>query len=108
MLKTIHQQKTQLSIKTEHLLKKLLAMKWVVKTLVIVQIQKMIQLLPSEYEYKICICRRVDTSGNFEAEFKVNMYTDREVKEWVKEYNKDIGLWLEKVTKGEACYADLT
>ena len=34
MLKTIHQQKTQLSMKTEHLLKKLLAMKEVVTTLV--------------------------------------------------------------------------
>ena len=68
----------------------------------------MIQLLPSEYEYKICIYRRVDTSGSFEAEFKVNMCSDREVREWVKECNKDNGLWLEKVTKGEACYADLT
>ena len=44
MLKTIHRQKTQLSMKTEHLLKKLLAMKEVVTTLVVVQIQKMIQL----------------------------------------------------------------
>ena len=46
-----------------------------------------IQLLPSEYEYKNWYCRRVDTSGSFEAEFKINIQSDREVKEWVKEYN---------------------
>ena len=66
-----------------------------------------IQLLPSEYEYKNWYCRRVNTSGSFEAEFKINIRSDREVKEWVKEYNKknkaDNGLWEEKVTKGEAC-----
>ena len=66
-----------------------------------------VQLLPSDFEYKNCVCKRVDTSGSFEAEFKVNIHSEREVKEWVKGYNKknkaDNGLWQEKVTKGEAC-----
>ena len=46
----------------------------------------------------------MNTSGNFEAEFKVNMCSDREVREWVKECNKknkaDNNLW-KKAIKGK-------
>ena len=40
------------------------------------------------------------TSGSFEDEFKINIGSDREVKEWVKK-KADNGLWEEKVTKGK-------
>ena len=48
---------------------------------------RVVQLLPTGYEYKNCVCRRVDNSESFEAEFKVNIL-EKEVKEWVREYNK--------------------
>ena len=164
MLKTTHQQKTQLSTKTEHLLKKLLAMKEVVTTLVVVSARNsgsdlgfeavenytptdntttdkdctsaestryhegsshnsfscsdsendpaidsgsdsdfetwksssIIQLLPSEYEYKNSVCRRVNTSGSFEAEFKINICSDAKYLFNQQEYSAE-----ERVLQGD-------
>ena len=43
--------------------------------------------LPNQYSYQNMRCNKHNKSESFDAEFKVNISSDNEVKAWVKEYN---------------------
>ena len=48
----------------------------------------LLELLPSAYNYKVLYCRKNGNPSSFEAEFNININSEREIKQWVKSYNE--------------------